>query len=87
MYAPRFPRQFATAADDTFSFDYSRQYTEARQQMAEWLKDGKLKRRFQVVDGLEKAPETMPLLYRGGNTGKLCVHSPLSGLDADKCFY
>ena len=51
------------------------------------MKDGKLKRRFQVVDGLEKAPETMPLLYRGGNTGKLCVHSPLSGLDADKCFY
>ncbi|KZV72646.1 NAD(P)-binding protein [Peniophora sp. CONT] len=65
-------------------FDYAKHYAEARQQMAEWLKDGKLKRRFQIAEGLEKAPETMPILYSGGNTGKLVLRVSEAGLPSAK---
>ncbi|KAI0032547.1 alcohol dehydrogenase [Vararia minispora EC-137] len=54
-------------------FDYASRYREARQEMAEWLASGKLKRRFQVVEGLENAPKALLMLYSGGNTGKLVV--------------
>lgn len=27
-----------------------------------------------IVEGLDKAPEALPMLYTGGNTGKLLVH-------------
>lgn len=30
-------------------------------------------RKFHIVEGLEKAPEALPLLFTGGNTGKLFV--------------
>lgn len=41
--------------------------------MQRWLAEGKLKRKYHVVDGIRAAPEALPLLYNGGNTGKLCV--------------
>ena len=41
--------------------------------MARWIGEGKLKRKFHVVEGLEKCPEHLGLLYSGGNTGKLWV--------------
>ena len=55
------------------SFDYAKQYSAGLAQLAKWLAEGKLKRKFHIVEGLEKAPEALPLLYNGGNTGKLCV--------------
>ncbi len=55
------------------SFDYAKQYSEARQEIAAWLKDGSFKRRFHVVKGLQNAPEALNLLFSGGNTGKLYV--------------
>ncbi|TFK92657.1 alcohol dehydrogenase [Polyporus arcularius HHB13444] len=54
-------------------FDYAKQYSEARQEIAAWLKDGSFKRRFHVVKGLQNAPEALNLLFSGGNTGKLIV--------------
>jgi len=39
--------------------------------MIQWIQEGKLKVKYHIVEGLEKAPETLPLLYNGGNTGKL----------------
>jgi len=30
-------------------------------------------RKFHIVEGLEKAPEALPLLFTGGNIGKLFV--------------
>ena len=55
------------------SFDYASQYAEARREIAEWLKEGSLKRRFHVVQGLHNAPQALNLLFTGGNTGKLYV--------------
>jgi len=54
--------------------DYANEFPAAIKEIASWLVDGSLKRKFHVVEGLEKAPEALPMLYNGGNTGKLVVH-------------
>jgi NADPH-dependent curcumin reductase CurA len=53
------------------SFDYASQYPTAIKEIAAALADGSIQRKFHIVEGLEKAPEALPLLYNGGNTGKL----------------
>ncbi|KII90023.1 hypothetical protein PLICRDRAFT_159323 [Plicaturopsis crispa FD-325 SS-3] len=54
-------------------FDYADQYQAAREDMAKWLGDGSVKRKFHIVEGLEQAPKALPMLFTGGNTGKLVV--------------
>ena len=46
---------------------------EAITQLAQWMAEGKLKHRDTIVDGLERAPEALNLLFDGGNVGKLIV--------------
>jgi NADPH-dependent curcumin reductase CurA len=41
--------------------------------MAGWIAAGQLKSREDVVDGLETFPETLLMLFRGENTGKLIL--------------
>ena len=53
--------------------DYVKQYPVAMKAIAEWIAGGLLKRKFHIVHGLDAAPSALPLLYSGGNTGKLCV--------------
>ena len=53
--------------------DYANEYPVAMKAITEWIEKGSLKRKFHVVDGLDAAPGALPLLYSGGNTGKLCV--------------
>ena len=55
------------------SFDYANQYAAAAAEMAEWIAEGKLKRKYHVVEGITQAPDALLLLFNGGNTGKLCV--------------
>ncbi|THH20723.1 hypothetical protein EW146_g665 [Bondarzewia mesenterica] len=55
------------------SLDYASQYAEARKEIAGWLADGSLKRKFQIVEGLENAPHALTMLFNGGNTGKLAT--------------
>jgi NADPH-dependent curcumin reductase CurA len=54
-------------------FDYANRYPEAIQVISKGLIDGTIKRKFHIVEGLEKAPEALPMLFNGGNTGKLVV--------------
>jgi NADPH-dependent curcumin reductase CurA len=54
-----------------YSFDYASQYPAAVKEIAAALADGSIKRKFHIVEGLEKAPEALPMLFTGGNTGKL----------------
>ncbi len=35
--------------------------------------EGRLKERNQVIEGLERAPDALLMLFRGANTGKLMV--------------
>ena len=53
--------------------DYTDQYPVGMKAIAGWIDKGLLKRKFHVVNGLDAAPGALPLLYSGGNTGKLCV--------------
>ncbi|KAF5359397.1 hypothetical protein D9756_003399 [Leucocoprinus leucothites] len=55
-------------------FDYVKEYPIALSEMGKGLASGKIKRRFHVVEGgIEQAPKALPLLFTGGNTGKLVV--------------
>ncbi|KAF9043662.1 alcohol dehydrogenase [Rhodocollybia butyracea] len=54
-------------------FDYAKRFHEAIAEMSKGLQDGTIKRKFHIVEGLENAPSALPLLFSGGNTGKLVV--------------
>ncbi|HKR76144.1 MAG TPA: NADP-dependent oxidoreductase [Rhodanobacter sp.] len=52
---------------------YTTRYADFRREMGEWLANGRVKAREDVVDGLEHAPEAFIGLLQGRNTGKLVV--------------
>ena len=54
-------------------FDYASRYGEAAREMAGWMATGQLKTREDVVEGLETFPETLLMLFKGENTGKLVL--------------
>ena len=54
-------------------FDYASRFTEAATELGKWKMMGKLKDRQTVVEGLEKAPEAINMLFKGENIGKLLV--------------
>ena len=53
--------------------DYAHRYGEFFAEMSQWLKDGKIKFREDVIDGLENAPQAFIGLLEGKNFGKLVV--------------
>jgi len=53
--------------------DYVPRMGEFFRDMRQWLAAGRIHHDVTVVDGLEKAPEALKLLFTGGNTGKLLV--------------
>ncbi|MGC1414572.1 MAG: NADP-dependent oxidoreductase [Candidatus Acidiferrum sp.] len=53
--------------------DYMSRFTEGAMELGKWKMMGKLKDRETIVEGLEKAPEAINMLFTGGNTGKLIV--------------
>jgi NADPH-dependent curcumin reductase len=54
-------------------FDYTDRYAEAAREMGAWMAEGKLKSREQTVSGLETFPDTLLMLFKGENTGKLIL--------------
>lgn len=53
--------------------DYATRFGEGLQQLEQWVVEGKLKYRSDIVDGLENAPKALHKLFDGSNTGKLLV--------------
>jgi NADPH-dependent curcumin reductase CurA len=53
--------------------DFHDQYAHARAWLAGELKAGRLQQRLHILDGLEKAPEGLRMLFTGDNFGKLAV--------------
>ena len=53
--------------------DYADRYSEFAAQMGAWLKEGKIKYREDVVDGIESAPQALIGLLEGQNFGKRVV--------------
>jgi NADPH-dependent curcumin reductase CurA len=67
-------------AEGFLVFQFASRYAEGFKQMADWLKQGKLKYREQFVDGIENAPRAFIGMLQGENTGKqlVCVAPELS---------
>lgn len=53
--------------------DYLDRAMEGAMQLGQWLMEGKIQYRVDVVDGLENAPSAVNRLFTGANTGKLMV--------------
>lgn len=53
--------------------DYAHHYGEFVRQMSQWLEEGKIKYREQLIDGFEKAPEAFIGMLAGKNFGKVVI--------------
>jgi NADPH-dependent curcumin reductase len=53
--------------------DYQSRYEEAVSALAGWVRDGRLKYREEIVDGIEACPGSIADLYAGANLGKRIV--------------
>lgn len=53
--------------------DYAARYPEAIAALSGWMREGRLKYRIDVREGLENAVKTVRMLYTGENTGKLLL--------------
>jgi NADPH-dependent curcumin reductase CurA len=53
--------------------DYFNQADEAVSKLANWLIEGKIKYRVDIIEGLENAPEAVNRLFDGSHKGKLMV--------------
>ena len=55
-------------------YDHHVQFDDARRQMAEWVRQGRLTWREEVIEGIEHAPEAFIGLFRGESFGRRLVH-------------
>jgi hypothetical protein len=53
--------------------DYFDRFPEAIAQLGQWVSEGAVKDKHTIVEGLEKAPEAVNMLFDGDNVGKLIV--------------
>lgn len=53
--------------------DFQHRFAEGRAWLTARMRDGSLRHRVHEIAGLERAPEALGMLFRGGNTGKLVV--------------
>lgn len=54
--------------------DYVREFGAAGAQMAQWIRDGKLLYREEIVEGIENAPAAYAGLFTGDNFGRRLIH-------------
>ena len=54
-------------------WDYEHRYEEAVARLAAWVRDGRLRYREEVLDGIEHAPGSIADLYTGANLGKRLI--------------
>ena len=55
------------------TFDHWGRFEEIAAELAGWVADGRIRTRETVVEGLDRAPAALRMLFEGGNTGKLLV--------------
>jgi NADPH-dependent curcumin reductase CurA len=53
--------------------DFAERYPEAFAALGQWMAEGKIKMRTEIVNGLENALQTLKKLFTGANTGKLII--------------
>lgn len=55
------------------TLDFARRYDEARSALAQWIHEGKIRYRDDIVEGLDEAPSHLLRLFSGEHRGKLMV--------------
>jgi NADPH-dependent curcumin reductase CurA len=55
------------------AFDYQHRCEEAIGRLANWVRDGRLRYREEIADGIENCPDAIAGLYRGENLGKRLI--------------
>lgn len=53
--------------------EWLEEFEQTARELGQWIKEGKLKYRETVVDGIDNAPEAFRMLFTGENFGKLVV--------------
>ncbi len=56
------------------AFDYVRQYPLAWERMTQWIADGRLRYREDIIEGFESLPQAFIGLFSGENFGRRLVH-------------
>ena len=51
-------------------FDYSKQFSSASEEMSGWIRDGRLKFREEITQGIESLPDLFIGLLNGRNFGR-----------------
>lgn len=73
---PRIERHLLNKAARMQGFlvwDYEHRYEEAVSRLAAWIREGRLRYREEILNGLEQAPGSIAGLYRGENSGKRLI--------------
>lgn len=60
-------------AEGFLVFQFADRYAEGLRQMAQWLKEGRLKYREDIAHGIENTPRAFMAMLKGSNTGKQLV--------------
>ena len=53
--------------------DYAKRFAEGARALEAWVLEGRIKHRETVVEGLQRAPEALNMLFSGDNLGKLLL--------------
>jgi NADPH-dependent curcumin reductase len=56
--------------------DFMSRFPEAESQISQWIREGRVKYREDMHNGLEHAPGSLQRLYKGENTGKFVIRLP-----------
>lgn len=54
-------------------FDHPEHHAPARRELAQWLREGRLRYQEEILEGIEHAPDAIAGLYRGENLGKRLI--------------
>jgi len=76
MYGPRNYMKIVTARGyitGIIVFDFLDQYPRAVKDISTWLKEGKMKSKEHVIEGLSNFPAALKMLFTGDNFGKLLL--------------
>ena len=61
-------------------FDFADRYAEALRALAQWVREGRIRYREDILDGIEHAPDAIAGLYRGENLGKRLIKLTAEGV-------
>jgi len=59
--------------------DYAERYTEALNELTQWVRQGLIRYREDILEGIEQAPGSIAGLYRGENFGKRLIRVSTQG--------